>query len=103
MWIQVTTITLYLPQVTVMYISLFFLIGSGQYCKCKTELIRHFKCSHRGLRGTDGLGEAQRMSLWGFPPFCLQSGARYWSGKGDSLFFYSMCTHTVYIYIYITV
>ena len=79
MRIQVTTLTLYLPRVTVMCISLFVVVhsfGSGQYLKCKTELARKYtKCSHRGLRRVVALERADRMSL-GFPPFCLQSGAR---------------------------
>lgn len=81
MRIQVTTLTLYLPQVTVMCISLFVVVvhlfGSGQYLKCKTELTRrrHTKYSHRGLRSIVALERAERMSL-GFPPFCLQYGAR---------------------------
>lgn len=37
--------------------------------KCKAELIRrrHIKCSHRGLKITNGLGESEGMSFSGFP------------------------------------
>lgn len=64
---------------------------------------RHIKCSHRGLKITNGLGESGGMSFSGFPSLLSPIQYQVVRWKGDGLFFYSMCTHTVYIYIYITV
>lgn len=43
------------------------------------------------------------MSFAGFPSLLSPFQCQVVKWKGDSLFLYSLCTHTVYIYIYITV